>query len=329
MSIKKDDPILITGGFGFIGNVLYNVLVAHDYEYVAQVGGKRQGIDLGEEANVGWLFDKYKPSIIINLASKRGGIGANNKYPGGLMYENLNMGIRILEEARQYDYKKFIMMGDISCYPHTCEAPFKEKDFWNGYPNISTGPYSVAKKTLLELSNAYAYQFDKTNVNLVSSEVYGPGMDFDARTSQFIPACLTKLRHSKENNIEEITLWGDPEVKRGFLYIDDCALAIMAAMENRDSSSLLNIGGVPFTLREIVEISANLIGYEGNIVWEKQETLEKGDRYLDVSKAEKELGFKVNYDIEYGIQKTIEYMYATQYPPLMIPYEDLPPSHLG
>ena len=148
---KSEDVVLITGGRGFLGKRLYQLLNYSGYEKVVAMGGTNDGVDLGEEAVVGWMFDNYNPDVVIHLAARVGGIGANMKYPGGFLYENLNMGVKVIEEARQHGCKKFILAGTVCSYPKNCPVPFKEDDLWNGYPEETNAPYGIAKKTLMEM----------------------------------------------------------------------------------------------------------------------------------------------------------------------------------
>ena len=327
MTINKDDSVLITGGKGFLGKWLYNRLDKSGYTRLTAVGGTKDGVDLGEEAHIGWLFDMYRPDVIIHLAARVGGIGANMKYPGGFLYENLNMGIKMIEEARQYECKKFIMMGTVCAYPKYCSVPFKEEDIWNGYPEETNAPYGIAKKTLMEMLQAYHRQFGMNTINLVPTNMYGPGDNFDPRASHVIPAIMSRIAYARENNEPELEVWGSGEASREFLFVEDCAEAIQLAMENHDDDpSPINIGtGTETKIKDLIVLLCEIMEYEGEIVWNNQKPDGQPRRCLDVTKAKEKFGFSSSTSLREGLEITSRW-YNSHMSPYSKPLSELPPT---
>ena len=327
MTINKDDSVLITGGRGFLGKWLYDRLNKAGYTRLTAVGGTKDGVDLGEEAHVGWMFDMYRPDVIIHLAARVGGIGANMKYPGGFLYENLNMGIKLIEEARQYECKKFIMMGTVCSYPKYCPVPFKEEDIWNGYPEETNAPYGIAKKTLMEMLQAYHRQFGMNTISLVPTNMYGPGDNFDPRASHVIPAIMSRIAHAKENNDPELEVWGSGEASREFLFVGDCAEAIQLAMENHDDDpSPINIGtGSETKIKDLIGLLCEIMEYEGEIVWNDQKPDGQPRRCLNVTKAKEKFGFSSSTPLRKGLEITFSW-YDNHMAPYKKPLNELPPT---
>jgi len=325
--ISPSDRILITGGQGFLGKFVEKALRAKDYKDVFTAGGLRQGLDLGEEANVGWLFDYTQPTAVIHLASKNGGVLANAKYPGGLMYENLNMGLRIIEEARHYDCKKFINVGDICSYPASCPIPFNEEDFWNGYPHPVKFHYSIANKTLSTILDGYKRQFSFDSTTLVFTDLYGPGDEFDPHASKFIPSILTRVRFAIEKSLDILEVSGESQATRDFLFVEDAANAIVLALENPTPSSIINVGsGKETGIKDLVEKVCKILGYEGGLKWNEKPSLGSTRRCLDISRAKKFLGFSPETSLDDGIKQTAGWFFENLPPPQLYSSDDLPPS---
>ena len=327
MQLDPLSRILITGGQGFLGKFVEKALRDKGYKNVFTAGGLRQGVDLGEVANVGWLIDYTKPDAVIHLASKHGGISANNKYPGGLMYENLNMGLRIIEEARQYDCKKFINVGDICSYPANCPVPFSEKDFWSGYPHPLKAHYGIAKKTLAMVLDGYKKQFGLDSTTLILTDLYGPNDEFDPHASKFIPSLLTRIRFNIDQTIDTFETWGDSQSTRDFLFIEDAADAVVLALEKSTDIPIINIGsGQETNIKDLTERACKILNYNGNIKWNESPSAGTVRRFLDISRANSILGFSPKVLLNEGIQQTAEWFFKELPPPKLYSSDALPPN---
>jgi len=327
MSIGFESRILITGGKGFLGRYVESGLRSRGYKNVFTASGVRDGLDLGEEANVGWLFDYTHPECVIHLACRSGGIGANFRYPGGLMYENLNMSLKIIEEARQYDVKKIVTVADIACYPSSCPIPYVENDFWNGYPHPVKSHYAIAKRTVTDLLVAYKRQFGIDAVTLICSDIYGPEDEFDPHAGKIVPAALTEARFAKENNTPQFVSKGSSKSTRDFVYVEDCARAIVMTLENNNLPDLINIGtGVETKIQDLILKTCKYFEYEGKMIWEEGESSGVVRRFLDTSRAKNVLNFEAKVTLEEGLQKTKDW-YMNHLPsPNLYTSEDLPPN---
>ena len=322
---KSEDVVLITGGRGFLGKRLYQLLNYSGYEKVVAMGGTKDGVDLGEEAVVGWMFDNYNPDVVIHLAARVGGIGANMKYPGGFLYENLNMGVKVIEEARQHGCKKFILAGTVCSYPKNCPVPFKEDDLWNGYPEETNAPYGIAKKTLMEMLLAYRKQFGFNGVSLIPVNMYGPGDNHDPRASHVIPAIISRVGYAKANGEKSMEVWGSGNASREFLYVDDCAEAVMLAMERYNEADPVNIGtGVETNIRDLIELICELMEYDGEIVWNDEKPDGQPRRCLDVARAQEGFGFNASTSLREGLERTLEWCGNAEF--FLKQVNELPPT---
>ena len=327
MSIDFNSRILITGGKGFLGRFVENKLKSLGYQNVFTASGVRDGLDLGEEANVGWLFDYTRPEYVIHLASRSGGLGANARYPGGLMYENLNMSLKIIEEARQYDVKKIVTVADIACYPHACPIPYVENDFWNGYPHPSKSHYAIAKRTITDLLFAYKRQFGMDSVTLICSDIYGPEDEFDPHAGKIIPTVLTEARFASENKTPNFSSVGSSKSTRDFIHVEDCARAVTLALEKNNLPDLINIGtGVETNIQELILKVCQDFGYEGKMSWKEEKPMGVERRYLDTSRAKETLDFESEIGLDRGLEQTKEWYINTLPNPQLYPLNDLPPS---
>ena len=327
MSIDFNSRILITGGKGFLGRFVEHKLKSLDYQNVFTASGVRDGLDLGEEANVGWLFDFTRPEYVIHLACRSGGLGANARYPGGLMYENLNMSLKIIEEARQYDVKKIVTVADIACYPYSCPIPYVESDFWNGYPHPSKSHYAIAKRTITDLLFAYKRQFGMDSVTLICSDIYGPEDEFDPHAGKIIPIILTEARFASENKTPKFSSKGSSKSTRDFIHVEDCARAITLALEKTNLPDLINIGtGVETSIQKLILKVCQDFGYEGEMLWQEEKSLGVERRYLDTSRAKETLDFEAEIDLDKGLEQTKEWYINNLPAPQLYPSNDLPPS---
>lgn len=299
--------ITVTGGKGFLGTHLVrilkkargcqNILIADLPEY-----------DLRNIEDIKKMFDDYRPDIIIHLAAVVGGIGANRENPGKFFYDNAIMGIQLMHETYLRGIEKFVALGTICCYPKFTSVPFKEEDIWNGYPEETNAPYGLAKKMLLVQSQAYRQQYDFKSIFLMPVNLYGPGDNFDPKSSHVIPALIRKCIEAKERKDDHILVWGTGKASREFLYVEDAAEAIILATEKYNKPDPVNIGtGFEISIKNLVELIAKLIDFKGKIDWDTTKLDGQPRRMLDVTKAEKEFGFRAMTDFEEGLKKTIEW----------------------
>src|SRR5687767_13656635 len=290
MSIAKTDRIVITGGAGFLGSFVTEKLKARGYSDI--IIPRRKEYDLTHEADAEKLYDDFKPSVILHLAAEVGGIGANRDNPGRYFFANMTMGLHLIEQARISGLKKFVQVGTICAYPKFTPVPFKEDDLWNGYPEETNAPYGVAKKALLVMCQSYRQQYGTNAIYLLPVNLYGPRDNFDLHTSHVIPALIRKCIEARRRGDREIVAWGTGSASREFLYVQDCAEGIMAAMEKYESPEPINLGsGREITIRELTELVAMLCRFEGKITWDTGKPDGQPRRCLDVTRAKNELGF--------------------------------------
>jgi len=316
--------ITVTGGEGFVGTHLVrklreerackDVFIADLPEY-----------DLRILENVKRMFDEQNPDVVIHLASVVGGIGANRENPGKFYYDNAIMGIHLLHEAYLRGIEKFVALGTICCYPKFTPVPFKEEDLWNGYPEETNAPYGLAKKMLLVQSQAYRQQYGFNSIFLMPVNLYGPGDNFDPKTSHVIPALIKKCLDAIENEDDQVVVWGTGGATREFLYVEDAAEGIILATERYNEAKPINLGsGSEISIKDLVELIAKITGFKGKIIWDKTKPDGQPRRMLDTSKAAKEFGFKAKTNFEEGLKKMIEWYINTekQYKPDMPGHHD-------
>lgn len=316
MSFWKDKRILVTGGAGFLGSFEVEKLKEKGCEHIFVPRSK--DYNLVEMEAVKRVYKDSKPDIVIHLAARVGGIGANRMNPGKFFYDNLMMGVQMMEQARISGVEKFVTVGTVCSYPKYTPVPFKEKDLWNGYPEETNAPYGLAKKMSIVQSQAYRQQYGFNSINLLQVNLYGPGDNFDLETSHVIPALIRKCVDAqnqgllpKQGTVPEIVVWGTGKPTREFLYVEDAAEVIILATERYDKSEPVNIGaGFEISIKDLIELIANLTGYKGKIIWDKSKPDGQPRRCLDTTKAEKEFGFKAKTTLEEGLKKTIEWYKA-------------------
>jgi len=296
---------MVTGGRGFLGqHVVRNLLELGIKEVIVP---HRTQYDLTHEVAVAQLFRDVRPEIVIHLAAVVGGIGANSESPGRFLYENLVMGSMLMEYARQARVNKFVGVGTICAYPKFTPVPFKEEDIWNGYPEETNAPYGLAKKMLLVQGRAYRQQYGFNAIHLLPTNLFGPGDKFDLDTSHVIPAIMRKCLDAIERGHPEIVCWGDGTPTREFLFVEDCAEAIVLATERYDGIEPVNIGsGHEISIKELVELIAELAGFHGRIVWDTSKPNGQPRRCLDTSRAKKLFGFCAKTDLREGLMRTIK-----------------------
>ena len=269
--------------------------------------------DLVQMEAVHRLYEDTRPDLVIHLAARVGGIGANQANPGRFFYDNLMMGSQLIEVGRQRHLKKFIAIGTICAYPKFAPIPFKEDDIWAGYPEETNAPYGLAKKMMLVQSQAYRQQYGFNSVVLFPVNLYGPRDNFDLETSHVIPALIRKCAEAQEAGSSDIVLWGDGTPTREFLYVEDAAEGILLAAEEYNDSAPLNLGtGEEVTINSLATMVANELGYRGRITWDKTKPNGQPRRCLDVSRIKRAIGFEAKHSLREGLKKTVQWYLANR-----------------
>lgn len=298
--------ICVTGGNGFLGSHVVARLRERGCSQVFVV--RKRDYDLVSGEAVERLYRQARPDVVIHLAAVVGGIGANRENPGRFFYENLMMGVQMMEGARQHGVEKFVQVGTICSYPKHTPIPFREEDLWNGYPEETNAPYGIAKKALLVQSQAYREQYGFNSIHLLLVNLYGPGGNFDLRSSHVIPALVRKCVEAVESGAPSVEVWGTGSATREFLYVEDAAEGVVLATEGYDSSDPVNLGaGREISIRDLAYLIAEETGFRGEIVWDTTKLDGQPRRSLDVRRAEQMFGFRAKTDFIEGLRKTIEW----------------------
>jgi len=296
--------ILVTGGTGFLGEHLVKKLEERGCKNVFVP--QSQDYDLVQMEAVKRLYHDSSPNIVIHLAARVGGIGANRENPGSFFYQNLMMGVQMMEEGRLFGVEKFIAIGTICAYPKFTPVPFKEDNLWNGYPEETNAPYGLAKKMLLVQSQAYRQQYGFSSIYLLPVNLYGPGDNFDPEFSHVIPALIKKVCDAKERGEKHVVAWGSGKVSREFLYVEDAAEGIVLATEKYTKSDPVNLGtGFEISIKDLAGLICELAGFDGEIEWDTSMPDGQPRRCLDTSRARKEFGFEARTDFREGLRRTI------------------------
>jgi GDP-L-fucose synthase len=300
----KDKRIMLTGGAGFLGTRVHDRLRAAGAAEV--VVPRKSQYDLTDPLAVERAFEAARPDTVIHLAAEGGGIGANRDNPGRYFYANMAMGLHLIEEARKRGTDKFVQVGTVCSYPKLTPVPFSEEELWNGYPEETNAPYGIAKKALLVMLQSYREQYGLNGVYLMPVNLYGPGDNFDLESSHVIPALIRKCEEARESGADHVTCWGTGSASREFLYVDDCAEAIVAAAEGYDGPEPVNVGAASeITIRDLTEMIARLTGFEGRLEWDTSKPDGQPRRCLDTSRARELFGFTASTPLEEGLERTI------------------------
>lgn len=316
MGFWNERSVMVTGGAGFLGR--------HVVGHLERAGAKRIFVPRSDTHDLRTLDGIERaltdaaagaagaPEVIIHLAAVVGGIGANRERPGEFFYDNLMMGVQLMEAARRRGAARYLTVGTICSYPKFTPVPFKEDDIWNGYPEETNAPYGLAKKMALVQSSAYRDQYGFDAVNAMLVNLYGPGDNFDPGSSHVIPALIKKCVDAIEAGDKQITVWGTGKATREFLYVDDAARGLLLAAEKLETSDPVNIGaGFEISIKDLVELIARLTGFTGELVWDASKPDGQPRRCLDTSRAQRLLGFKAATDFEQGLKTTIDW-YKTE-----------------
>lgn len=298
--------VVVTGGAGFLGSYVVAKLRERGVEQIFVP--RSRDYDLVRIENVRRLYDDANPDLVLHLAAVVGGIGANRANPGRYFYDNLMMGVQLMDEAYRRGIAKFVALGTICAYPKFTPVPFKEDDLWNGYPEETNAPYGLAKKMMLVQSQAYREQYGFNSIFLLPVNLYGPRDNFDLQTSHVIPALIRKCLEAIEDQADHIVCWGSGQVTREFLHAEDCAEGILLAAERYHQSAPVNLGaGFEISIRDLAEKIAALTGFTGKLVWDASQPDGQPRRCLDVTRAEQEFGFRARIGFDEGLRETIEW----------------------
>lgn len=303
--------VCVTGGAGFLGSFVVEKLRARGAKeiFIPTI----EKYNLVDPQSISKLLADARPDVIIHLAAQVGGIGANREHPAEFFYNNLMMGVQLLHQAYQTGVEKFVAIGTVCAYPKFTPVPFKEENLWNGYPEETNAPYGLAKKMLLVQSQAYRQQYGFNSIFLIPVNLYGPRDNFNPASSHVIPALIRKCLEAKESGEKEVVIWGDGSPTREFLYVEDAAEGIARAAERYNRSEPVNLGsGNEIQIKKLAELIASLTGFQGKLVFDTSKPNGQPRRGLDVSRAEREFGFKAQMSFEEGLRRTIEWYQANQ-----------------
>ena len=296
--------IMVTGGSGFLGHHIVAELAHRGYRHVTVP--RSRDYDLRTPDGVQRAYADLRPQIVIHLAALAGGIGANRANPATFFYDNLMMGTLVLEHARLTAVEKFVAIGTICSYPKYTPVPFREEDLWKGYPEETNAPYGLAKKMLLVQAQAYREQYGFNTIYLMPTNLYGPHDDFDPETSHAHAALIRKYIEAKEEGRDEVVTWGTGRATREYLYVADAARGIVTAMERYDGLEPVNLGtGHEISIRELTELIASMVGFQGRITWDTSKPDGQPRRCLDTSRARELFGWEATTPLETGLRQTI------------------------
>ena len=299
--------VLVTGGGGFLGSHLVERLERDGHDVVP---ARRLDYDLTRGEDAERMFRDTDPELVFHLAAEVGGIGANRANPGRFWYANLQMGVNVLEQARLNETPKLVLLGTVCAYPKFTPVPFAEDDLWNGYPEETNAPYGVAKKSLLVGAQSYREQYGLRSIFLLPANLYGPRDNFHPTNAHVIADLIRKMLESPD----EVVLWGDGSPTREFLYVEDCAEGLALAAERYDGPEPVNLGaGKEISIRELAELVAEIVGFEGRITWDTSMPNGQPRRSVDASRARELFGFEARTPLREGIERTVAW-YRTNAP---------------
>ena len=297
--------VTVTGGRGFLGRHVVDLLKPLSAEVFTFSSSE---YDLTRQSDVARMYADQRPDLVIHLAARVGGIGANRANPGSFFYENAIMGIEVMEQARHQNVSKLVQVGTVCAYPKFAPIPFSEDDLWNGYPEETNAPYGLAKKMLLVQAQAYREQYGFNGIYLLPVNLYGPGDNIDLHNSHVIPALIRKCLEARDAKAASVEVWGTGSPTREFLYVDDAAHAIALATERYDKPEPVNIGSSQeISIKDLVGLVVDLTGFEGDVVWDRTKPDGQPRRKLNVDRAWKEFGFRSSTAFRDGLRETIRW----------------------
>ncbi|MGO9243431.1 MAG: GDP-L-fucose synthase family protein [Verrucomicrobiia bacterium] len=306
MNFWQDQRVIVTGGAGFLGSFVVDGLKARGCPNI--VIPRTRDCDLRDRAAIARLFKDARPTMVLHLAAAGGGIGANRDHPGKFFYDNAIMGIELIEQARQFQLPKLVIVGTSTAYPKSTPVPFLEENLWSGYPETTMAPYAMAKKAILVQCQAYHQEYRLNAVYLLPANLYGPRNSFDPKTSNVIPALVKKCIDARERGDKFIECWGTGTATREFLYVTDAAEGILLAAERYDKPDPVNLGsGQEVSIRDLVNMIAKLTRFTGEIRWDATKPDGQPRSCLDVQKAAREFGFRATMTLEDGLRATIQW----------------------
>ena len=333
MGFWSSRRLLVTGGSGFLGSFVLEKLQERGCKDV--IVPRSADYDLVEMEAVKRLYRDANPDIVVHLAARVGGIGANRANPGKFFYDNLMMGAQMMEVGRQVGIEKFVAVGTVCAYPKFTSVPFHEEDLWNGYPEETNAPYGLAKKMFLVQAQAYRQQYDFNAIYLLPVNLYGPRDNFDPESSHVIPALIRKFVEAQEkvsskqyaaensksaysllptpDSPPTVVVWGTGKPTREFLYVEDAAEGILLATEKYNKPDPVNLGaGFEISIKDLVDLIVKLTGFKGEIIWDTSKPDGQPRRMLDTAKAQQEFAFKAKTSFEEGLKKTIDWYVSTR-----------------
>ena len=306
-----DKRVLVTGGSGFLGRAVLKRVRAAEPALVAAPGSDEYDLRRADDAVR--LFDDVDPDLVIHLAARVGGIGANRERPADLYLDNLLMGTYVLDEARRRSTQKTVMIGTICSYPKHAEVPFSEDQLWTGYPEETNAPYGIAKLAQLAQAQANREQYGQDVIYLMPTNLYGPGDKFNAAVSHVIPALIKKCVDAHEAGEDHIVVWGTGNASREFLFVEDAADGILQAAERYDGGDPVNLGADEETwIRDLVPLVAETTGFEGEIRWDSNYPDGQPRRRVDPTRAATEFGFKASTPLREGLRATVDWYLANR-----------------
>lgn len=310
-SFFSNKRVVVTGGAGFLGSVVVTQLREHGCRSIWVP--RSQDYDLVQMDAVQRLYDDGEPDIVLHLAARVGGIGANQANAGRFFYDNLMMGTQLMEIGRQRRLEKFVALATICAYPKYTPVPFREEDLWAGYPEETNAPYGLAKKMMLVQAQTYRQQYGFNAIVLFPVNLYGPGDNFDMQTSHVIPALIRKCVEAQAKGEKQVVLWGDGSPTREFLYVDDAARAILLAAEHYNGDEPVNIGtGEEVTIQDLAHLIADEVGFEGKLVWDTTKPNGQPRRCLDTRRAKELFGFEASCGLRRGMNNTVQWFQANR-----------------
>ena len=303
--------VCVTGGAGFLGKVVVSKLKERGVQevFIPNI----EDYDLVKLEDINRMLKNANANMIIHLAAQVGGIGANREHPAEFFYNNLMMGVQLMHRAWETGVEKFVAIGTICAYPKFTPVPFNEDNLWDGYPEETNAPYGLAKKMLLVQAQAYRQQYGYNAIFLLPVNLYGPGDNFNPKSSHVIPALIRKCLEAEEAGLKEIVVWGDGSPTREFLYVEDAAEGILLAAEKYDGSEPVNLGsGYEISIKDLAQLIADLTGFKGKLIWDSSKPNGQPRRALDVNRARDKFGFQAKMNFEEGLKNTIDWFRANR-----------------